>query len=157
MLKYLVMDVDGTLTDGKIYIGPNGEASKAFHVKDGYGICHILPELEMEPIVITGRISDIITNRCRELGISKVAQNAKNKIEALQKLTGGSFGEVAYIGDDLNDLAVMQTVVAHGGVVGCPKDATKQICEMAHFVSQKNGGDGAVREFIEWLSLMMDK
>lgn len=151
-MKYLIMDVDGTLTDGKIYMGPNGEAFKVFSVKDGYAICNILPVLGMEPVIITGRSSAIVENRCKELGITKLWQGEKDKQQRMLWLTDNHPEEVAYIGDDLNDLAVMQLVAECGGVVACPGDAAEEVRGIAHYISPKNGGDGAVRDFIEWLA-----
>jgi 3-deoxy-D-manno-octulosonate 8-phosphate phosphatase (KDO 8-P phosphatase) len=151
MIKYLVMDVDGTLTDGKIYMGITGEACKAFNIKDGYGICHLLPTHNILPIIITGRSSSILEKRCLELGITELYQGISDKKELLVKLTKGELDEVAYIGDDLNDLECMIAVHKAGGIVGCPKDAAKKVREISDFVSNLSGGDGAVREFIEWL------
>ena len=73
-IKLFVMDVDGTLTDGKIYMGENGEIMKAFNVKDGYAIAHMLPEMEIIPVIITGRKSKIVENRAKELGITELYQ-----------------------------------------------------------------------------------
>jgi len=149
-IKYLVMDVDGTLTDGKIYIGASGEIMKAFNSKDGYGICSLLTEFDIVPIVITGRRSDIVINRCRELRITDVYQGVQDKKERLQAITN-DFSEVAYIGDDLNDLDVMRCIKRAGGIIGCPKDAAKSVLEIVDFVSACKGGEGAVRDFIEWI------
>lgn len=146
------MDVDGTLTDGKIYMGTTGEAFKAFNIKDGYGICHILPAIEMEPVIITGRESSIVENRCKELGITMLYQGVHDKAQKIVSLTDNHPELVAFIGDDLNDIAAMKLVVECGGVVGCPKDAAAAVQIVAHFVSSKEGGNGAVREFIEWLA-----
>lgn len=150
MIKYLVMDVDGTLTDGKIYMGNNGEMMKAFSIKDGCGIHDILLPAGIIPIIITGRTSDIIVNRCREIGIKTIYQGVSNKIEKLLSITS-NLSEVAYIGDDINDLSCMEPVKEAGGVIGCPKDAVKRIIELADFVAEHDGGDGAVRDFIEWI------
>ena len=149
-IEYFVMDVDGTLTDGKIYMGENGEACKAFNVKDGYGICHLLPTIGAKPIIITGRKSKILENRCRELVITELYQGVRDKTAELRRQID-DLSAVAYIGDDLNDLSCMQTVKAHGGLVGCPSDAADAVAQMADFVSVHAGGNGAVREFIEWL------
>lgn len=152
-VTYLVMDVDGTLTDGKIYMGSHGEVCKAFDAKDGYGICKILMPAGIVPVIITGRNSQIVKNRCVELGITLLFQNVADKVACLNKFLGSDpdYSAVAYIGDDLNDLPCMQMVKAGGGVIGCPADAVKEIREIADFVSTKNGGQGAVREFIELL------
>lgn len=151
-IKYLVMDVDGTLTDGKIYMGNEGEICKAFHVKDGYGIRDILLPLDIVPVIITGRSSSIVERRCKELKIQEIYQGVKNKQLVLQKLlkqSGYSLKDVAYIGDDINDFACMKAIKQAGGLVACPADAVKEVLEIVDFVSSKKGGDGAVREFIE--------
>ena len=150
MIKYLVMDVDGTLTDGKIYIGNDGEMMKAFNIKDGCGIHDILIPSGITPVIITGRTSKILENRCKELGITNLHQGISNKIEKLLTITT-DLSSVAYIGDDINDLSCMEPVKVAGGVVGCPADAVKRVVDIADFVSSKNGGNGAVRDFIEWI------
>ena len=152
-IKYLVMDVDGTLTDGKIYMGNNGEAMKAFNVKDGCGIHDILIPAGIIPVVITRRQSFILENRCRELGIVNLYQGIEDKEVILDKIlsdNGDNYLNVAYIGDDINDLSCMRKVKAQGGVLGCPADSVKEVIEVSNYVCKKNGGDGAVREFIEW-------
>lgn len=151
MIKYFAMDVDGTLTDGKIYMGAESEMFKAFNIKDGYGIHNILPEEGIIPVVITGRESAIVVNRCRELEISAVFQNVKDKAEVLAVFTNDELNAVAYIGDDLNDLSVMERVHKAGGIVGCPADAMDKVKSCADYVSKHNGGEGAVRDFIDWI------
>ena len=150
MIKYLVMDVDGTLTDGKIYMGNDGEVIKAFSIKDGCGIHDILIPAGITPVIITGRTSKIVENRSSEIGINEIHQGILNKIEKLLSITD-DLSSVAYIGDDINDLSCMKPVKEAGGKIGCPADAVKKVKEIADFISTKNGGDGAVREFIEWL------
>lgn len=150
MIKYLIMDVDGTLTDGKIYMASSGEAVKAFNIKDGCGIHDLLIPAGITPVIITGRSSVIVLNRCRELGINEVYQGISNKMEQLLSITRNLF-EVAYIGDDINDLSCMLPIKEAGGIVGCPADAVGQVKRLSDFVSAHNGGDGAVRDFIEWL------
>ena len=112
-IKYLVMDVDGTLTDGKIYMGSDGEAVKAFDVKDGAGICLLLPKLGITPIIITSRESRILECRCRELGITDLYQGAKDKLSVLKDILmhkGADLDSVAYIGDDLPDIPCMEEI-----------------------------------------------
>lgn len=149
-IKYLVMDVDGTLTDGKIHMGNSGEIFKVFSIKDGYGIRDIAMPAGIVPVIITGRTSEIVTNRCKELGIENVFQGVKNKLEILQIITT-DFSIVAYIGDDLNDLSCMIPVKEAGGIVGCPQDAVKGVLKISNFISSYDGGCGAVRDFIEWI------
>jgi 3-deoxy-D-manno-octulosonate 8-phosphate phosphatase (KDO 8-P phosphatase) len=147
-VKILVMDVDGTLTDGKIYIGENGEVFKAFNIKDGLAIREILTKNNILPVIITGRVSKIVENRAAELGVIDIYQGVSNKLELLGKLIDEkkiSFSNTAFIGDDINDLECMKCC----GFKGCPADAAPEIKNIADFVSAKNGGDGAVREFIE--------
>ena len=150
-IKAFIMDVDGTMTDGKIYMGVDGEIFKAFNIKDGYGIHEILPKHQVKTVIMTGRVSEIVSNRADELEIDIVLQNIKNKEKAIIQLTeklGCGLDELAYIGDDIIDLKPMQIC----GVSGCPKNASEEIRELADYVSDKNGGDGAVRDFIEWLA-----
>lgn len=150
-IKYLVMDVDGTLTDGKIYMGNSGEVMKAFSIKDGCGIHDILIPSGIKPVIITGRNSEIVNNRCKELGITDVYQGISNKIEQLRIVTE-DFSCVAYIGDDINDYSSMKAIKDAGGIIGCPADSVEKVKEIADFISNKEGGKGAVREFIEWLT-----
>lgn len=150
MIKYLVMDVDGTLTDGKIYMSNDGELMKAFDVKDGCGIHDIAIPAGIIPIIITGRSSKILENRCKEIGITSIHQGIKNKLDKLLTTTK-ELSEVAYIGDDINDLVCMKAIKLAGGIVGCPADAVQEVLKLADFVSGRNGGNGAVREFIEWI------
>ena len=150
MIKYLVMDVDGTLTDGKIYMGAHGEMMKAFNIKDGCGIHDIAIPGGIIPVIITGKTSEIVKKRCGELGIQQVYQGIKNKIEQLNSIAD-DLSQVAYIGDDINDLSCMIPVKEAGGVVGCPADAVERVKEISDFVALHNGGDGAVRDFIEWI------
>lgn len=149
-IKYLVMDVDGTLTDGKIYMGNNGEVCKAFNIKDGCGIYDIAIPNGMVPVIITGRKSEIVTKRCKELEIEEVYQGVSNKIEKLREIVK-DLSIVAYIGDDINDLSCMNPIKEAGGLVGCPADAVKKVKDISDFITEHNGGDGAVRDFIEWI------
>lgn len=150
MIKYLVMDVDGTLTDGKIYMGPSGETIKAFNIKDGCGIHEILLPNHITPVIITGRSSDIVLNRCKEIGITEIYQGVSDKEKQLRMLVP-DLSTVAYIGDDINDLVCMNAVKSAGGLIGCPFDAVKQVKQIADYITEAKGGDGAVREFIEWI------
>lgn len=145
------MDVDGTLTDGKIYMSTQGEFCKAFNIKDGYGIHDIVIPNNMIPIIITGRSSEIVLNRCKELGITDVYQGVNNKEELLLSIIS-DVSKVAYIGDDVNDLSCMELVKKEGGLVGCPKNSAKEVLELADFIADHDGGDGAVRDFIEWVT-----
>lgn len=149
-LKYLVMDVDGTMTDGKIYMSNTGEAMKAFNIKDGCGIHDILIPSEILPVIITGRKSEIVANRCKELGIIHIYQGVSDKVSKMREIIS-DLSTVAYIGDDINDVPAMKMVQSAGGIVGCPSDAVKQVVSFADFVAGHKGGEGAVRDFIEYI------
>ena len=149
-IKLLVMDVDGTLTDGKINMGPSGELFKAFDIKDGYAINEMLPAHGIVPAIITGRKSRIVEHRAQELHITELHQGKHDKLDTLKMLMskyGCPRENVAYIGDDILDIVCMREC----GLVGCPADACWQVKEIAQYVCKKNGGDGAVREFIEFI------
>lgn len=146
-IKMLVMDVDGTLTDGRIYIGADGEVMKAFDVKDGYGIVQ-LRNKGVLPVIITGRTSAIVEKRAGELGISELHQGIHNKLEKLKEIAEKydiKAEEIAYIGDDLNDMECIN----YCSLSACPNDAMEEIKYLVSYVCKKNGGRGAVREFID--------
>lgn len=148
-IKLLIIDVDGTLTDGIVYIGNNGELCKGFYVRDGIGIQN-LAKIDIMPVIFTSRESGIVLQRCKELGIKKIFQNVKEKkvkLLELEKELDVKSEEIAYIADDINDLEAMKLA----GMKGCPADAVPEIKEICEFVSQFNGGRGAVREFIEYI------
>lgn len=164
-VKFLVMDVDGTLTDGMIYCSESGELFKAFNIKDGCGIKVLLPKLNITPIVVTARKSKVLEKRCKELGISEIHQNCFNKLEKVIdviKLLSVKDGktytlkDVAYIGDDIVDLECMDAILSEGGVVACPQDAAKQVKGISNYVCNRKAGFGAVREFIDWISIFKD-
>ena len=147
MIKLVLLDVDGTLTDGRIYRGNNGEELKRFNVKDGYAIVNA-QKLGIEFGIITGRKSELVEIRAKELKIKYLYQGISEKtviLEEIMKKDGLSKEEIAYMGDDLNDFLIMKQV----GLSGTPKDAVDEVIQVADFVSKKNGGSGAVREFIE--------
>ncbi len=144
------MDVDGTLTDGKVYIGDGGELFKAFNIKDGYGIHDIAISKGITPVIITGRKSEIVVRRCKELGIDNIFQGVSDKFTILNEVTN-NLAEVVYIGDDINDILCMRMVKEAGGFVACPQDAVKQVKDIADCITSCKGGDGAVRELIDIL------
>lgn len=159
-IHFLVMDVDGTLTDGKIYMGQEGELCKAFDIKDGCGIAVILPEMGIEPIIITARKSQIVQNRCEELGIRFLFQGEKDKLSTLKRIlleyneknnTHYDLSNCVYMGDDIIDIPCMQAIRQNGGLAVCPADAADEVRRVCNLVCKKNAGSGAVREFIEWL------
>lgn len=149
-IKMFVMDVDGTLTDGKIYMGNQGELFKAFDIKDGLGVHEILPEHGVKTVIMTGRVSEIVERRAAELEVSIVLQGIKDKKKMLCELMEKHRclpEEVAYIGDDLGDIPAIKACKFSA----CPGDAVRAVKEECAYVCKKAGGSGAVREFIEWL------
>ncbi len=150
MYKLFVMDVDGTMTDGKVYMSSQGEAFKAFDVKDGYGIKHILPQLGIKPAIITGRYSEIVKRRAEELDIKLLFQGVGDKrtvLEELMKQEKCNLSEVAYVGDDLNDLECIEAV----GFSACPQDAYYVLKNKVDYVACCRGGNGAIREVIDFI------
>ena len=151
-IKYLVMDVDGTLTDGKIYMGAQGELAKAFDIKDGAGILLELPKLGIVPVIITARQSVILENRCRELSIYELHQGVKDKLSKLKEIVGEDLSVVAYAGDDLPDIPCMEAVRAAKGAVLAPSNAIPEIKALAEYVSGCKAGEGAIRDCIRYLA-----
>lgn len=149
-IKLLAMDVDGTLTDGRIYIGSTGEVMKAFDVKDGYAIAQMLPAMGITPAIITARQSEIAARRAEEICVAHLYQGVsdkRKKLEELINLLDLNPDEVAFIGDDLGDLSC----IAYCGCSACPADAVQEVKAQVGYVCQKEGGRGAVREFVDYL------
>lgn len=150
MYKLFVMDVDGTLTDGKIYMSSGGEAFKAFDIKDGYGIKNILKAHGIQTAIITGRQSEIVKCRAAELDIDYLYQGVSDKLCCLKKILEKvpcSFEDVVYIGDDINDLSCMEIA----GLSCCPADAQESVKKVSKYVARRKGGAGAVREIIDMI------
>ncbi len=146
-IKAVVFDVDGVLTDGGLFYGPTGEAMKRFDVKDGHAM--VLARLTGLPVaILTARSSTIVEVRAAELKLAKVFQGRREKGPAFEELCielGVTPAQTAYMGDDVNDLPALN----RAGLSGCPSDAVEQVREAVHFVSNRSGGHGAAREFIE--------
>lgn len=150
MYKLLVMDVDGTLTDGKIYMSSSGEAFIAFDVKDGFGLKNILKKYNIKTAIITGRRSEIVQRRAEELDINYLYQGVNDKFICLKQLietVNCSYEDVVYIGDDVNDQPCMEKV----GLSCCPADAHENVKKIVKHVAQRRGGQGAVREVIDMI------
>lgn len=146
-IKLAAFDVDGVMTDGSITYDENGIEYKTFNAKDGHG----LAELSREGIItaiITGRNCQAVERRAKDLNIKEVHQGVKNKIEVLEELMKKydiTPDEVAYMGDDIPDICILEKVE----LAGCPKDAVQEVKDIVNFEASKNGGCGAVREFCE--------
>ena len=148
-VRLLILDVDGVLTDGSLFIGDDGQQYKAFNSKDGHGL-RMLMDAGIEVGILTGRQSDVVLHRCRDLGIKHIIQGRRDKLDALAGLleaVGVSEDQCAFMGDDLVDLPVMRRVALGMAVA----DATLQVRQHAHWVSHHPGGRGAVREACEFL------
>lgn len=148
-IRLLVLDVDGVLTDGRLYFGPKGEALKLFHVRDGLGIQQV-KQAGIEVAVISGRKSKMTEIRCRELGVEHVHQGAKDKVAVLEKLCARlkiEPSECACVGDDLPDIPVMRKVALAFAVADAHSDAR----HAAHLLTKLPGGHGAVREVCDYL------
>jgi len=147
MIKLLVLDVDGCLSDGKIIYNSDGVESKNFNVKDGLGISTWI-KLGNHVAIITGRNSEIVKKRANELGIQHLYQGIKDKDRVLKDIVatlGINFTEVAAIGDDLNDYNMLSLV----GKSFTPANGVKEIQALVDTVLSTKGGDGAVREMID--------
>jgi 3-deoxy-D-manno-octulosonate 8-phosphate phosphatase (KDO 8-P phosphatase) len=144
-LKLVLLDVDGVLTDGRIWYGPEGEAMKAFDVRDGHGI--VLLRAHVDFGVISGRPGKATERRLEELRFKHAIFGERDKVAAYEKLAhlGLADEEVAYMGDDVNDLPLLARV----GLAACPADARPEVRERVHFVASAGGGRGAVRELCE--------
>lgn len=148
-IKMVVFDVDGTLTDGRIYMGPQGEAMKAFSVQDGMGIS-LLHKVGIHTAIITGRTSQIVANRAGELKMARLYQGCADKRLAWQQLKDEyqfTDAQLAYIGDDLNDLPLL----VKAGFAASVANGRREAKAVAHFVAQHDGGDGGVRDVIEFI------
>lgn len=149
MIKLTAFDVDGVLTDGSITYDENGIEYKTFNAKDGQGIVR-LNEAGVVTAIITARNNGTVAHRANNLKIKELHQGAKNKIAKLEELMEKynlTFDEIAYIGDDLPDICILEKVK----LAGCPADAVDEVKAVANWVSSKNGGRGAVREFCDYI------
>ncbi len=146
-IKLLLLDVDGTMTDGKISYSDSGEEIKSFCVKDGLAIASWI-RLGGKVAIVTGRESVVVANRANELGIEFCYQGVKNKhskVEEILRYTNLSWDNVASIGDDLNDLSMLRL----SKLSFCPNDASSFVKREVDIILNKSGGNGAVREMIE--------
>ena len=147
MIRYLILDVDGTLTDGGVYYDATGNELKKFSVKDGAGLV-ALRRAGVQVMICTGRECEAVRRRAADLHLEYVYQNVGNKAAFLCdffKEHGLSREEVAYCGDDWNDLAAM----ALCGFVACPADAAPEVRARADYICPQRGGEGAVRGAVE--------
>jgi N-acylneuraminate cytidylyltransferase len=148
-VRLLCVDVDGVLTDAGMYYGPDGEVLKKFNTRDGMGLARVR-EAGVAVAIISGEDSAIVHARAAKLNIDDVFCNVSNKrivIDELCTKYGLSLEQVAFVGDDLNDLTALECV----GLACAVADAAETVQKIAHYVTERRGGDGAVREICELL------
>ena len=148
-IKLTAFDVDGVLTDGSLTFDENGHEYKTFNAKDGQGIVN-LNKAGIITAIITARENGTVFHRAKNLNIKELHQGSKNKIATLESIMQKyniTFDEIAYMGDDLPDICILEKVA----LKGCPNDAVDEVKAIANFISSKNGGRGAVREFCDYI------
>ncbi len=146
-IKLVIFDIDGVLTTGALYLGDDGQEYKAFNSKDGHGL-RMLQDAGVEVAIITGRTSNVVLHRAKDLGITRIYQGKREKLpayEALLEDTGLTHKDIAYVGDDVVDLPVMSKV----GFAICVQDGHPFVKKHAHWITDKNGGCGAGRDVCE--------
>lgn len=147
-LKLLVLDIDGVFTDGGLYYTSENEEIKKFNVKDGMAITSAIKEGLQIGIISAASRSEVVEHRARILGIQNVYVGKQPKLEVLESWLYKmdlSFDEVGYIGDDINDIEVIEKV----GIGACPSDAMEDVKKVADYILNKRGGNGCIREYIE--------
>ena len=150
-MRAAIFDVDGVLTDGRLYIGEQGEVFKAFHVLDGHGL-KLLAQVGITPIIITGRDSAAVRRRVADLGLTEAHFGVADKLALASTLLGErgmTWAELAVIGDDWPDLPLL----ARAGFACAPANAHAEARALAHHVTTARGGEGAAREFCDLLLL----
>lgn len=148
-IKLLIMDCDGVMTDGRMYFGPEGEALKVFHVRDGQGLV-MFHKAGFKSGIISGRKSPIVELRAKQLGVEFIWQGRKEKVSAFNEIvaaSGFSADQIAFIGDDTPDADVFPLV----GLAIAVNDAHPAVRDAAHYTTKASGGRGAVREVIDML------
>jgi 3-deoxy-D-manno-octulosonate 8-phosphate phosphatase (KDO 8-P phosphatase) len=148
-IKLVAFDVDGVITTGEITYVDGEQEIKSFNCKDGQGI-NLLSLMGIKTAIITARVSKNVEKRVSDLNITEVFQGSKNKIESMQKIMEKynlDFSQIAYVGDDLPDICVLQKVA----FACCPVDAVDEVKKVCNFISSKEGGKGAVREIIDFI------
>jgi 3-deoxy-D-manno-octulosonate 8-phosphate phosphatase (KDO 8-P phosphatase) len=147
-ISLLILDIDGVMTDGGMYYAENGDEYKKFNAKDGMAIRELVDSDFKVGIISTGHKIDLVKRRANTLGIQRVHVGKANKLDILKSWCAEmeiELSNVAFIGDDINDEAVMSEV----GVAACPADAVDRIKTISHVILSKKGGEGCVREFID--------
>ena len=147
-IRLVLTDCDGVLTDGSVYYSARGEEMKRFFIRDGMGVERLRRHCGVETGIVTGELSESVKRRAEKLKISELHLGCKNKaplVVELAKRLGISLGEIAYIGDDVNDLEVLELV----GLSACPVDAETTVRGAVDMICSNKGGNGAFRELAE--------
>lgn len=147
-IRLLLTDCDGVLTDGTVYYGPDGEAMKRFHMRDGMAVERLRTLVGVDVGIVSGETSPSLQRRAAKLNISELHLGVRDKLPAVEQIAarrGLAWAEIAYVGDDVNDVAVMGMV----GLAACPADASPFARAAAHLVCQAAGGQGVLREVAE--------
>ncbi|MDR6561407.1 MULTISPECIES: HAD hydrolase family protein [unclassified Arcicella] len=147
-IKLLITDCDGVLTDAGVYYGENGEVLKKFNIRDGMGVERLRKSVNVETAIITGEVSPSVVKRAEKLKITELHLGIKDKLAILTQIMVSrnlTKNNIAYIGDDVNDIEIMQNV----GLTACPNDAISFTKEVADYICQNKGGEGCFREFAE--------
>jgi 3-deoxy-D-manno-octulosonate 8-phosphate phosphatase (KDO 8-P phosphatase) len=148
-LTWLVLDVDGVLTDGLLHVGPDGELFKSFHVRDGLAV-KLARAAGLKIAILSARDSEVVRRRAGELGVDEVVQGREDKGAALVELLGrhgAAPADAGYVGDDLQDLPALGLA----GLSAAPADAAREVRAAVDFVTEAAGGRGCVRELVERL------
>lgn len=146
-VRLLVLDLDGVLTDGRIFYGDHGDELKSFHMQDGFGLV-LLQKSGIPTVIISGKKSRVNERRAKELKIAKLFQNISDKAQVLQKTLQKmklTPEETCVVGDDILDIPILKGA----GFAVAVQNAVPEVKEIAHYVTQKKGGDGAVREVVD--------
>lgn len=149
-IKLLLTDCDGVLTDTGVYYSPDGELLKRFSIRDGMGVERLRKICNIDTGIITGENSEVVAQRAKKLQIKELHLGIKDKPKLLNTIlerTNLKLENIAYIGDDYNDLEVLQSI----GLSAAPKDAMPEIKKQVNYICKKKGGNGAFRDFVEFI------
>jgi len=152
LIRLVMTDCDGVLTDTGVYYSDAGEIMKRFCIRDGMGV-ELLRKYGIETGIISGETSESLRRRAEKLRISQLHLGIHDKAQRIRyiaDLTGMSFTHIAYIGDDVNDLETLK-ILRETGLIGAPADAVPEVRRIAHYVCNATGGHGAFREFADWI------
>lgn len=152
-IKLVLSDNDGVMTDHGVYYSDQGEVMKRFSIRDGMGV-ERLRQVGIETVIITGELSGSVKTRAEKLKMKWLYVGIKDKANKLTEIiseTGIQPHEMAYIGDDVNDMGIMEIIKSNGGIIATPSDGMDSVKPLANYICKQPGGHGAFREFAEWI------